>query len=100
MSGTIDDLMQSSPESNRQLEWIPSYQITKIESTPTNAIYYAGRKQFYYDEMPITLVFLGSSEDCTPTLVSEFARIYSLPTYKYNNDVGQFKRYFTLLSCR
>ena len=42
----------------------------------------------------MTLVFLGSSEECTPTLVREFARIYSLSTHNYNNDdVNQFRRY-------
>jgi len=39
------------------------------------------------------LLLLGSSKECTPTLVSEFARIYSLPTHKYMNDVNQFRRY-------
>src|SRR6185312_460699 len=39
-------------------------------------------------------------EECTPTFVSEFARLYSLPTHKYNNDVNQFRRYSTWLNCR
>src|SRR6185369_11806246 len=39
------------------------------------------------------LLLLGSSEECTPTLVSEFARVYSLPTHKYKNNVSQFRRY-------
>src|SRR5207244_3923693 len=43
---------------------------------------------------------LGSSEECTQTLVSEFARIYSLPTQKYNNDINQFRRYSTWLKER
>ena len=41
------------------------------------------------DETTIMLLSLGSSEECTPTLVSEFARIYSLPTHKYNNVDSQ-----------
>src|SRR5205085_12563262 len=52
------------------------------------------------DEAMIMLSLLGSSEECTPTLVSEFARIYSLPRHKYNNDVNQFRRYSTWLNQR
>src|SRR6185312_11411690 len=44
-------------------------------------------------ETMIMLSLLGNDEICTPTLVSEFARIYSLPTRKYNNDVSHFRRY-------
>ena len=32
--------------------------------------------------------------------MSEFARIYSLPTQKYNNDDNTFKRYSKWLNCR
>ena len=32
--------------------------------------------------------------------MSEFARIYSLPTHKHNNDVNQFERHSTWLSYR
>src|SRR6185369_12162174 len=39
------------------------------------------------------LLLLGSSEECTPTLVSEFARIYSLPTHQYKNNDSQYRRY-------
>src|SRR6185312_2067717 len=46
-----------------------------------------------FGETMIMLSLLGNDEICTPTLVSEFARIYSLPTHKYNNDVSQFRRY-------
>ena len=32
--------------------------------------------------------------------MSEFARIYSLPTHKYNNNVSQYRRYSTWLEWR
>jgi len=48
----------------------------------------------------IMLLFLGNSEECTQTLVSEFARIYSLPTHKYNNVDNSFRRYSTWLYYR
>src|SRR6185369_11197344 len=78
---TIDNLVQSSLESEAndlRLKWIPYSEITNMEPT-------------------IMLLLLGSDETCTPTLVSEFARIYSLPTHKYSNDVSQFRRYSTWL---
>src|SRR5437868_7404816 len=63
-----------------------------------------GAKSNHYairnNEMTIMLLLLGSNETCTPTLVSEFARIYSLPTHKYNNDVNQFRRYKRWLEIR
>src|SRR5205085_5327700 len=45
----------------------------------------------------IMLLLLGNDEICTPTLVSEFARIYSLPTHKYYNGDNNFRRYTTWL---
>ena len=94
---TIDDLIQFSLENKHKLhklEWIPYSQITDIESSQIDNVYHAIRKQTRYnDEKPITLILLGSSEECTPTLVSEFARKYSLPTHKCNNDVSQYRRY-------
>src|SRR5437764_15476485 len=97
---TIDNLVQSSLEIGYQflgLEWIPQSQITGTEPTQSDNVYYAIRKQTQnngtVDETTIMLLLLGSNETCTPTLVSEFARIYSLPTHKYSNDVSQFRRY-------
>ena len=87
----IDNLVESSLECKNErlrLKWIPCSDITDIEPTPTNAIYYASRRH-----KGTMLLLLGSSEECTPTLVSEFARIYSLPTNKYNNVDNNFKRY-------
>src|SRR6185437_15924409 len=46
------------------------------------------------------MILLGSDKTCMPTLVSEFARIYSLPTHKYNNNNDNFKRYSVWLSNR
>ena len=68
----IDDLVQSSLESEDKclrLEWILYEEITDIEPTQIDNVYWAS----HY--LQITLIFLGNSEECTPTLVSEFARI-------------------------
>ena len=65
---TIDNLIQYSLAS---LKWIPCSQITDIEPTQIDNIYYANS----YGEI---LVFFGNSEECTPTRVSEFARIYTI----------------------
>ena|SRR6185312_9462605 len=91
----IDNLIQSSLDKYLRLEWIPCSQITNIKLTPTDEAYYASR---YGDE--IILVFLGNSEECTTTFVSGFARIYSLPTHKHNNNSDNFRRYSTWLEDR
>ena len=103
----IDSLIQSSLESKNEelrLEWIPYEEISDIESTQIDNVYYASRKQTRdngkVNEMRIMLLSLGSSEACTSTLVGEFARIYSLPTHKCNNNIGQFKRYSKWLTYR
>src|SRR6185503_1889288 len=92
----IDNLIQSSllPESKHKLEWIPCSEIIDIEPTEIDNVYYVIRKQAgYNDQVKEMLICLGSSDECTPTLVSEFARIYSLPTHEYKNNVGHFGRY-------
>src|SRR6185312_735487 len=74
----IDNLVQSSLESEDKylrLEWIPYEEITNIKPTQISIVHYAHR----YNNK-IMLVFLGNNKECTQTLVSEFARIYSLPT--------------------
>ena len=90
----IENLIQSSLPDEfgyKKLEWIPFWRINDIKPSQIDNVRYAvcnsGR--------PVTmmLLLLGSEETCTPTFMSEFARIYSLPTHKYNNDVGQFRRY-------
>ena len=86
----IENLIQSSLES-QSVVWIPCSEITDIKSTPIDAVHYAIRKKTFNETL--MLVSLGNDEICTPTLVSEFARIYSLPTHKYNNDVSHFRRY-------
>jgi len=90
----IDNLVQSSLESIYNiLEWIPYEEFTNIEPTQIDNVYYAIRK-LTYDDVKIMLLSLGNIEECTTTLVSGFARIYSLPTHKYNNnDISRFRRY-------
>ena len=85
-SNSIENLIQSSLES-QSVVWIPCSEITDIKSTPIDAVHYAIRKKTFnddtFEETLITLLSLGNNEICTPTLVCEFARIYSLPTHKY-----------------
>ena len=95
----IDNLIQSSLESENEdlrLEWNPCSQITNIKPTQMDNVY-AIRTTTYETMM---LLCLGNSEECTPTLVSEFAKIYSLPTHQYNKKVGHFRRYSTWLEER
>src|SRR6185312_16518025 len=86
----IENLIQSSE--SQSVVWIPCSEITDIQSTLIDAVHYAIRKKAF-NEMLVMLISLGNDEICTPTFVSEFARIYSLPTHKYNNDVNHFRRY-------
>ena len=44
-------------------------------------------------ETTIILSLLRNAEICTPTVVSGFIKIYSLPTSEYNNT-SQFRQYF------
>ena len=79
----IDSLVQSN---KYNLKWVFCSEITDITSSQVDNIYYAIRKQTRSDgrvyEDKIMMLLLGNNETCTPTLVSEFARIYSLPTQK------------------
>src|SRR6185369_1307110 len=96
MSLAIENLIQSSVpnEYNERLGWIPYSDITDVKSVQIDNIYYASRKQPDGKMKETMLLLIGSSEECTPpALVSEFARIYSLPTHKYNSDVNHFRRY-------
>ena len=84
-------MVQSSLEIGYQflgLEWIPQSQITGTEPTQSDNVYYAIR-----NDRGAMLLLLGSDETCTPILVSEFTRIYSLPTPEHNHDVSHFRRY-------
>ena len=95
---SIDSLSQFSLEIENKglrLEWISCEEITDIEPTQIDNVYYAIR-----NEKVIMLLFLGSNEKCTPTLVSEFAKIYSLPTHKYKNNDNNFRRHSVWLENR
>ena len=81
----IDNSIQSSLKSYG-LQWIPHSDITS--SLVDKVIYFYKHKHSNSD---FDKLLIGSSEECTPTLVSEFARIYSLPTHKYKNDVSQYQ---------
>jgi len=92
----IENLVESSLESENKglrLGWTPYEEITNIKPTLTDAVYYASHKHK-------VIVLLGSSKECTPALVSEFARIYSLPTHKYDNVDNSFRRYSNWLKKR
>ena len=79
------------------LAWLTYLLVSDIEPCPLDNSYYA-RHRHYGD---IMLVFIGSDETCTSTFVSEFAKIYSLPTEKYKDvDYSQFERYFSWLKWR
>src|SRR6185369_14023196 len=98
----IENLIQSSNvNESYTLKWIPYEEITDVESTQIDNVYYAIRKQSDdYDDYKVMLLLLGSSEECTPALVSEFARIYSLPTNEYNSVDSHFRRYSEWLKWR
>src|SRR6185369_10925609 len=100
----IDNVIQSSLESENEylrLEWIPCSQITDFEPTQIDNVHYAIYKRTL-DENTVTIMLslLGNDEICTPKFVSEFAKTYSLPTYKYHNDISQFRRHKAWLEIR
>ena len=75
------------------LESIDFSRLTEIKPTQIDNVYYT-----IDHDAEVILLLLGSSEECTTERVGEFARIYSLPTHKYNND--KFRRYSEWLNCR
>src|SRR6185312_13010637 len=93
----IDGLIQCSLSDKycQKLEWIPFWRINDIKPTQIDNVHY-GRAY----NCKLTLVLLGSDKICTPSFVSEFARIYALPTHKHNSKSDNFKRYSTWLECR
>src|SRR4051794_7073394 len=97
----IDSLVQSSLESENEdlrLKWIPYEGITNVKPTQIDNVYCASRKRPDGKVKETMLLLLGSSKECTSTLVSEFARKYSLPTHEdIKDDVNQFRRYTTWL---
>ena len=97
-NSAIDNLVESSLESENEdlrLKWIPYEGITNVKPTQIDNVYYAICNEYF-----MMFILLGSDETCTLTLVSEFARIYSLLTRKYNKDDNQFKRYSLWLENR
>src|SRR5438128_9533260 len=48
------------------------------------------------------MLLLGTRDGCTHEFITEFARIYSLPTHKYDNppNINQFRRYSLWLERR
>ena len=100
----IDSLIRYSLESENEdlrLKWIPWSDITDVKPVQIDNIYYASWKHHDDDDDDdkLMLLLLGSSEECTPELVSEFARKYSLPTHQYNDD-SQYRRYSVWLQWR
>jgi len=97
----IDNLVKSSLENEDKrlrLEWISYEEITNIEPTPIDNVYNGSCNNGA--DKKIMLLCLGNSEECTETFANEFARIYSLPTHKYNNDGNKFRRYSRWLESR
>ena len=98
--------MQFSLENEHKgkLTWIPCSDIDDIKSSQIDNVHYAVRKQTLlggtFKKVGIILLSLGNDETCTPTFVSEFARIYSLPTHEHVKDVSQFRRYSEWLASR
>ena len=100
----IDNLVQASLECEDQhlrLERIPCSQITDMELTQIDNVCYAIYKdESGVKETTIMILLLGSGEICSPPFVDEFARIYALPTHKYNNVDNNFRRYSEWLEQR
>src|SRR6185312_4431107 len=86
-NAAIDSLIATSRK-----EWIPYSEITDVKPSHIENVYYATRKKTYYGD-EIMLLLLGSSEECTPTLVGEFARVYAPKYNKYDNNFRRYKRW-------
>jgi hypothetical protein len=90
----IDDLIQHSKDDVYiSLGWITNSTVSNIESLQT----IIGQKFSYarHEKDEAILLLLENNDKCTPAFVKEFARIYSLPTYKYDNKPIhiEFRRY-------
>src|SRR6185312_17146192 len=97
----IDNLIQSSlsNEDDGRFEWIHYEEITNIKPTQIDNVCYATRK-YTLEVVEGMMLCLGNSGECTQTLVSEFARIYSLPIHKYSKDDNNFRRHSRWLTER
>ena len=92
-------MVQSSISYRKRKWWVPNSQVIDVNSSPIDFTRYAVRKETL-DERRMMSLLLGSSETCTPTYVSEFARKYSLPTHEYKNNDNNFRRYSVWLEDR
>ena len=71
----LNNLVQSSLEGNHKLEWISYSDIVNVQSAQIDNISFAIRAN---NRIEIMLLLLGNSKECAPTLVSKFAKIYSV----------------------
>src|SRR5437016_12367181 len=104
----VDELVEFSKtldngESAREsyhLKWIPYRELTNIRSCQSSVKQTAYYATYTYEA--VILLLLGTVEECTQEFIHEFARTYSLPTYKYDSssNIVQFRRYSTWLERR
>ena len=109
----ISQLIESSKtldngELVEHLKWIPYSEFTNIESiehsTSNQPTYYAtyerAKEQHDYlgrllssSSYKVEMLLLGTVDECTQEFITEFTRIYSLPTHKYDNppNIVQFR---------
>jgi hypothetical protein len=99
----IDHLIQASLHNEcHVLKWFPnekfSNNIESVQNFTDREFSYATHKRWG----ELMLIILGNDDKCTPAFVTEFARIFSLPTYAYKNPLNrmEFRRYTTWLQER
>src|SRR5438128_8641979 len=90
----IDQFIESSSkilDNGRKvyhLKWIPFSEFTDVDSIEHSAnnqhthyaTYERAKSSKYIEMLP-----LGTRDKCTQEFITEFARIHSLPTHKYDN---------------
>jgi hypothetical protein len=104
----IGDLINDSfHEGVYTLTWIPSSELGEIviaQILTDQMFYHAVRKgnDITRKDEILLLLLLGNSNKCTLEFINQFARIYSLPTHKYNDppNLKKFRRYTTWLKNR
>ena len=101
-----------SVKKDYHLRWISYSELTDIKSiehsTGNQPTYYAtyeqAKKRNYHDTRYklVEMLLLGTRDGCTYEFITEFARIHSLPTHKYNKppNINQFRRYSKWLKRR